>query len=470
MTAKIEIIARYIKTNIDVLNNSKNYAFEKDEILFQPEDLASDCMLCLEMLHEIEVDIYTEFENMLSDNASKIFEAIKMDLELIENKTAILENIVEQRGQYRTDDAVNILKKSLESLIYSHCEFASKLEQFEQPCIKKKASRMKKIIEKTIPKEIIDAGTGKQNPPPSIVNSKLKVAVSFAGDDQSLVEDLISRLEKHLRARKDENANKIQFWMFRRSNSRDGIPPGDNDHETIQREFKQSAMGLLLISPTSCASDYIRNKEWTLFRSSKGDILKHFIAVQLSQINFKEHKLGVLGETANGTTQIFYVMGSDEKKYSWDMCASRDDLKSRFVEKLIDELLNKMKDVLQNQGAISPDSSQRNPELICQPQISAAQIAKGLQRLNTFSSSRDRENILRQCKDILLGQMPEIVNLVIADYGDSRGVIPQIVANSDRVLKLIELVSSDENGGNSGIDKLINSMKKNKINVQICQQ
>ena len=170
--------------------------------------------------------------------------------------------------------------------------------------------------------------------PPQAIPVELSIAVSFAYEDHKLAKDLLEGLKGRLNGRTESWAKQIKFWEFTQD-----IRSGANDHPTIQDAFNRTHLGLLLVSPLSCASDYIQNKEWPLFRNESGKILKPFRAVQLSPVAPEKHNLGVLGDKGvNGRTQLFNLR-NEGKNYAWDECIEHPSLKNAFIEALLDEIV-----------------------------------------------------------------------------------------------------------------------------------
>jgi WD40 repeat protein len=169
--------------------------------------------------------------------------------------------------------------------------------------------------------------------------SPLQVAVSFAGVDQKLADALLAGVQVGLKARKSTLACRIHFWTFR-SPLGDGIQGGQNDHQTIQEQFKRSVAGLLLVSPSACASQYIQEMEWPLFRTAAGKIIKPFLAVQLAPVWEGTHKLGVLDRSAKGDRTQLLHLHDDGQNLAWDDCLNKASQKRKFEEKLIDQLMD----------------------------------------------------------------------------------------------------------------------------------
>ena len=163
------------------------------------------------------------------------------------------------------------------------------------------------------------------------------VFVSYFGNDQELVEDFITRVEDSLQGKIDETARSIRFWLFRRTNGDNGIDPGENDHDTIQRAITQARIGVLMVSPRACGRTYIKKDEWPRFRNEEGTILKPFLPVMLSAIDEKEDDLGVLRRIGKNRPQFFDLQGR-----GWDECQNNAGLAAEFVEKFIKQLRKKL--------------------------------------------------------------------------------------------------------------------------------
>ena len=160
------------------------------------------------------------------------------------------------------------------------------------------------------------------------------IVVSFVLADLESAKKLLECLKERLSARTDDLAKQIKFWNYT-----DDLRPGVNASPTIQDAFKRASMGLLLVSPSACASNYIKEHEWPHFRDHSGNILKPFVPVLLDPVDPKTHDLGVLGEKGqNGRTQLFHLHHKGES-CTWNECKEAEALKNAFIENLINEIL-----------------------------------------------------------------------------------------------------------------------------------
>ena len=182
------------------------------------------------------------------------------------------------------------------------------------------------------------------------------IAVSFADKDRELAKVLLAELETGLKARNDDLAQKIKFWDYTK------IPPGENDIPTIMDVFNRAQLGLLFVSPSACASSFIQDKEWTLFRNKFGNKLKPCLAVQLYPVDSKNHDLGVLGvgeEREKGRTQLYYLY-DEGKKWAWSGCVGHYARKNAFVEEVINHILGSS---LSDPSSPPPSSSSKIQKL-----------------------------------------------------------------------------------------------------------
>jgi hypothetical protein len=186
----------------------------------------------------------------------------------------------------------------------------------------------------------------------------LMIAVSFAGADQALAEGLVKSVETALKGRSTPIASRVKFWMFRRTSGQNGIVSGEQDHAAMQKAFANCALGMLLVSPSACASKYIQNHEWPLFRTpKKGRTRKAFIAVELLRVKEGVHELGVLDRSPDGNrTQLFAHLEKDGTRMAWGDCEKNAGAKHDFVEKLCDEMLLKLANPL------PPTASTKRPK------------------------------------------------------------------------------------------------------------
>jgi len=161
------------------------------------------------------------------------------------------------------------------------------------------------------------------------------IVVSFADKDRKSAEELLDCLETGLKARKDAQAKQIRFWKYT-----DDLRAGDNDDPTIQDAFRRAQKGLLFLSPSAAASQYIKAKEWPHFRDESGNVLKPFVPVLLNPVDPGKHDLGVLGKIEpNGRSQLFHLR-HERKNLTWNECKEIEARKDAFVENLIDEILD----------------------------------------------------------------------------------------------------------------------------------
>jgi len=167
------------------------------------------------------------------------------------------------------------------------------------------------------------------------------VFVSYYGEEQELVEPLINQMEDTLAGKKGRKEKQIKFWLFRRTRGGNGIPTGENDHDSIQRAITQAQAGILMVSPRACGRRYIKEDEWSRFRDNNGNILKPFLPVLLSKVDEREDDLGVLGRIGKNRPQCFYLR-EQQQPYAWDKCLGNPGLSAQFVDQLIAELRRKL--------------------------------------------------------------------------------------------------------------------------------
>lgn len=165
------------------------------------------------------------------------------------------------------------------------------------------------------------------------------LVVSYTAHDEALWRALRPRLEAGLKAHRNPAMKKLKVWTFR------DLLGGQNDHIAIQDQFgARASAGLLCVSVAACGRDYIRQYEWPLFRDHLGNLLKPFVAIMLSPIDFAQVDLGVLGRVAQGATQLLHLF-EDKKIYSWADCLNHEkryagdtSFTSQFVAKLVHDL------------------------------------------------------------------------------------------------------------------------------------
>ncbi|MDL2329452.1 NACHT domain-containing protein [Desulfosarcina sp. OttesenSCG-928-A07] len=171
------------------------------------------------------------------------------------------------------------------------------------------------------------------------VSGPVQIFVSFAGADQVLAERLIKKVEAVLKSYKDELAGRIKLWRFRSETGENGISAGEDDDPAIKKALERSVAGMLLVSPNACASKYIQETEWRFFRNEQGERLRPFITVALARIAEDKHKLGVLDRINNKARPQTYDLLEKGKTYSWEECQKSNPRKTKFAEKVADELL-----------------------------------------------------------------------------------------------------------------------------------
>lgn len=165
------------------------------------------------------------------------------------------------------------------------------------------------------------------------------LTVSYASTDEKLWDLLRPQLQGRLRAHSNPLMKKLSIWTFRE------IAGGQNDDPAIQEKFRaETSGGLLCVSVDACASSYIQQSEWPVFRDSGGKVLKRFVATMLTLIDEQNMDLGVLQRIGASATQLMHL-SYEGKRYSWSDCVDHGAenggskrLANLFVAKLINDL------------------------------------------------------------------------------------------------------------------------------------
>ncbi len=166
--------------------------------------------------------------------------------------------------------------------------------------------------------------------------SVYRIFVSYAHEDEKPVFDLLDQLGTILTALLRGKPYEIDIWSDR------NIEPGQQWRPAIQNELKQGHLGLLFLSPSFLASEFIQKEEVPHFIGGVDEATEAKACIPLMVEEFPlETYHSALGGIADH--QIYRYQHKNGKRYAWNRC--RGNLKNDFLNDFAARLLKRMDEI-----------------------------------------------------------------------------------------------------------------------------
>ena len=165
----------------------------------------------------------------------------------------------------------------------------------------------------------------------------IEVFVSYAHLDAKAANEFLNAFETKVKARTLGSSIRFNFWTDR------VIEPGAHWKDEIRDRLKNCHYGMLLVSTSFLASDFIQDEEVPTFVGSveELDSAKPCLPVHLVHFEFA-HYADTLKRTGIGEHQIYrYIKPEKQKLYAWNTC-SNSVLKNAFLDDLADKFVKRV--------------------------------------------------------------------------------------------------------------------------------